>query len=190
MRKLAFVIAVLLAASLSACGGASKTDSSSGGTHTSDTTSSTPPATTPPATTSSSDSGGGSDPGSTYCTDLRTAKAELKSLDVTSLTASGFTKLTQEFGTLASDAPDAVKADWATLTTALTKIQQILSNAGLSFSDLQGLSSGHLPKGVTQQQLVKLGKQFQAFSQNSGFAKASAEITAHAKAECGVNLNK
>jgi hypothetical protein len=191
MRKLAFVIAVLLAASLSACGGASKTDSSSGGTHTSDTTSSTPPATTPPATTTSSGSGsGGSDPGSTYCTDLRTAKAELKSLDVTSLTASGFTKLTQEFGTLASDAPDAVKADWATLTTALTKIQQILSNAGLSFSDLQGLSSGHLPKGVTQQQLVKLGKQFQAFSQNSGFAKASAEITAHAKAECGVNLNK
>jgi hypothetical protein len=189
MRKLALVTAVLLAASLTACGGASKTDSSSSATHASDTTSSTP--TTPAATTSSSDSGsGGSDPGSSYCTELRTAKDNLKSLDVTALTASGFTKLTDEFGTLASDAPDAVKADWATLTTALKKIQQLLANAGLSFSDLQGLSAGHLPKGVTQQQLQKLGRQFEAFSQNSGFAKAAAQITAHAKAECGVNLNK
>jgi hypothetical protein len=192
MRKLALATAVLLAASLTACGGASKTDNSSSGTgakttSTVSTTSST--SSTTSTTTSSDDSGsGGSDPGSSYCTELRTAKAKFKSLDFTGLDDDQFKNLTDEFDTLTSDAPDEVKADWATLTSALKKVQQILANAGLSFSDLQGLSSGQIPHGVTPQQLKKLGKDLQAFSADSSFQKAASHITVHAKAECGINM--
>lgn len=186
MRRLALATAVLLAASLTACGGASKTDNSSSGTgNKTDTTSSTTS-----TTTSSDNSGsGGSDPGSSYCTELRTAKDKFKSLDFTGLNDDQFKNLTDEFDTLTSDAPDEVKADWATLAAALKKVQQILANAGLSFGDLQGLSSGQIPHGVTPQQLKKLGKDLQAFSSDRSFQKAAAQITAQAKAECGINMN-
>jgi hypothetical protein len=191
MRKLVLATVVLMAASLTACGGASKTDSA-GGTAKS-TTSDTKSATTPTTASSngagsSASPGGGSDPASAYCTALKGAKDKFKTLNLTGLNDNQFKQVTDEFDALGAAAPAAVKADWATVSGALKQVYQILANAGLSFNDLQNLGSGHLPKGVTAQDMAKLGKQLTASMQGSGFQAAATRITAEAKAECGVSL--
>ncbi|MDX6365942.1 MAG: hypothetical protein QOK30_1018 [Nocardioidaceae bacterium] len=195
MRKLVLATVVLMAASLTACGGASKTDSAGGSAKatTSDTKSATTSSTTPTTASSngagSSESpGGGSDPASAYCTALKGAKDKFKTLNLTGLNDNQFKQVTDEFDALGAAAPAAVKADWATVSSALKQVYQILANAGLSFNDLQNLGSGHLPKGVTAQDVAKLGKQLTKSMQGSGFQAAATRITAEAKAECGVSL--
>jgi hypothetical protein len=195
MRKLVLATVVLMAASLTACGGASKTDSAGGSAKatTSDTKSATTSSTTPTTASSngagSSESpGGGSDPASAYCTALKGAKDKFKTLNLTGLNDNQFKQVTDEFDALGAAAPAAVKADWATVSSALKQVYQILANAGLSFNDLQNLGSGHLPKGVTAQDMAKLGKQLTKSMQGSGFQAAATRITAEAKAECGVSL--
>jgi hypothetical protein len=197
MRKLVVPTVVLMAASLTtACGGASKTDSAGGTAKatTSDTKSATTSSTTPTtadssgATGSSESPGGGSDPASAYCTALKGAKDKFKTLDLTGLDDDQFKQVTDEFDALAAAAPAEVKADWATVSSALKHVYQILANAGLSFNDLQNLGSGHLPKGLTAQDVAKLGKQLTKSMQGTGFQAAATRITAEAKAECGVSL--
>jgi hypothetical protein len=198
MRKLVLATVVLMAASLTttACGGASKTDSAGGiaKATTSDTKSATTSSTTPTTAASSNGAGssespgGGSDPASAYCTALKGAKDKFKTLNLTGLDDSQFKQVTDEFDALGAAAPAEVKADWATVSSALKQVYQILANAGLSFNDLQSLGSGQLPKGVTAQDMAKLGKQLTKSMQGSGFQAAATRITAEAKAECGVSL--
>jgi hypothetical protein len=196
MRKLVLATVVLMAVSLTttACGGASKTDSAGGTAKSTSGTKSATSSTTPTTAASSngagsSDSpGGGSDPASAYCTALKGAKDKFKTLNLTGLDDNQFKQVTDEFDALGAAAPAAVKADWATVSSALKQVYQILANAGLSFNDLQNLGSGHLPKGVTAQDMAKLGKQLTKSMQGSGFQAAATRITAEAKAECGVSL--
>jgi hypothetical protein len=188
MRRSAVATVVLLAASLTACGGASKTDESASDTSkvtTNDSTSSSTPSSTTP---SSDGAGGGSDPGSAYCTALKDAKAKFKTLNLTGLNDNQFKQVTAEFDALGAAAPAEVKDDWSTVSTALKQVYQVLADAGLSFSDLQSLSSGQLPKGVTAKDMAKVGKQLTKSMQGSGFQAAATRITAEAKAECGVNM--
>jgi hypothetical protein len=189
MRRPVLATVVLVAVCLTtttACGGASKTDSA--GDTAKATTSGTKAATTPTTAASNGSSGGGSDPASAYCTALKGAKDKFKTLDLTGLDDDQFKQVTDEFDALGAAAPAEVKADWATVSSALKHIYQILSDAGLSFNDLQKLGSGQLPKGVSAQEMAKLGKQLTKSMQGSGFQAAAARITAEAKAECGVSL--
>jgi hypothetical protein len=189
MRRPVLATVVLVAVCLTtttACGGASKTDS--GGENAKGTTSDTKAATTPTTAASNGSSGGGSDPASAYCTALKGAKDKFKTLDLTGLDDDQFKQVTDEFDALGAAAPAEVKADWATVSSALKHIYQILADAGLSFNDLQKLGSGQLPKGVSAQEMAKLGKQLTKSMQGSGFQAAAARITAQAKAECGVSL--
>jgi hypothetical protein len=195
MKRCAIAAAVLLAASLTACGGAGDTANNADNTPATSTATSTSTSTTPPAdpsTTapstpeSSSDSGGGDD--SAYCAELRATKSQFDNLNITGLNDAAFTKLTEKFDSLANAAPSAVHDDWQTLSAALTRVKQILASAGLSFDDLKTLTSGNKPPGVTLKQLEKVGRQLTAFSKDSSFTKAANEISAHAKAECGINL--
>jgi hypothetical protein len=189
MRRPVLATVVLVAVCLTtttACGGASKTDSA--GDTAKATTSDTKAATTPTTAASSGSSGGGSDPASAYCTALKGAKDKFKTLDLTGLDDDQFKQVTDEFDALGAAAPAEVRADWATVSSALKHIYQILADAGLSFNDLQKLGSGQLPKGVSAQEMAKLGKQLTKSMQGSGFQAAAARITAQAKAECGVSL--
>jgi hypothetical protein len=189
MRRPVLATVVLVAVCLTtttACGGASKTDSA--GDTAKATTSDTKAATTPTTAASSGSSGGGSDPASAYCTALKGAKDKFKTLDLTGLDDDQFKQVTDEFDALGAAAPADVKADWATVSSALKHIYQILADAGLSFNDLQNLGSGQLPKGVSAQEMAKLGKQLTKSMQGSGFQAAAARISAEAKAECGVSL--
>jgi hypothetical protein len=189
MRRPVLATVVLVAVCLTtttACGGASKTESA--GDTAKATTSDTKAATTPTTAASSGSSGGGSDPASAYCTALKGAKDKFKTLDLTGLDDDQFKQVTDEFDALGAAAPAEVRADWATVSSALKHIYQILADAGLSFNDLQKLGSGQLPKGVSAQEMAKLGKQLTKSMQGSGFQAAAARITAQAKAECGVSL--
>jgi hypothetical protein len=189
MRRPVLATVVLVAVCLTtttACGGASKTDSA--GDTAKATTSDTKAATTPTTAASNGSSGGGSDPASAYCTALKGAKDKFKTLDLTGLDDDQFKQVTDEFDALGAAAPAEVRADWATVSSALKHIYQILADAGLSFNDLQKLGSGQLPKGVSAQEMAKLGKQLTKSMQGSGFQAAAARISAEAKAECGVSL--
>jgi hypothetical protein len=189
MRRIAFATAVLLAATLTACGGASKSDSASDTSKaTTSGSSSSTTSSTAPTTAASDSAGGGSDPGSAYCTALKSAKDKFKGFNLTGLNDNQFQQVTDEFDALAAAAPSDEKADWATVSSALKQVYQILADAGLSFSDLQSLSSGHLPKGVTAQDMAKLGKKLTTSMQGSGFQAAATRITAEAKKQCGVNM--
>lgn len=198
MRKLAFATAVFMACALTACGGASDTAGSGSSTSgsqptssdtstvsTSDGSSSGSPST---PTTSGSTTGGGSDPGSAYCAELTSAKAQFKNLNLQVLDQAQFQKLTAEFDTLASAAPSDVQDDWIALSSALKNVQQILADAGLTFDDLKGLSAGQLPQGVSLQEIKKVGKKLAQFGQNSQFQDAAKHISAEAKAVCGFTL--
>jgi hypothetical protein len=184
MRKLALASVVLMVATLTACGGSSKSDN----TASSDTSSSDKSSSDTSSTTSSDNSGNGSNSGSTYCTELRGARDKFKTLNVTGIDKDQFKTVTDEFDKLAAIAPDEVKADWTTVSDGLKQVYQILANAGLSFDDLQKLGSGHLPKGVSPQDLAKVGKQLQQALSGTKFKAAASHITTEAKTECGVNL--
>jgi hypothetical protein len=190
MRRLAFAGVLLMAASVTACGGASKTADSSptkSSTVTSSDTSSAGTSATPNTATSDGDSGSGSN--SDYCTELKAAKSQFHNLDVQSFSGDQFKQLTGEFDALEAAAPADVKADWATLATALKQVDQILSDAGLSFKDLKQMgTTGQLPSGVTAQDLQKLGLKLQQAVQGKSFERAARRISASAKSECGIKL--
>jgi hypothetical protein len=191
MRRIAFATVVLMAASLTACGGASKTaDSSStesSSVKSSDTSSTGSSA--PPSAAVSSDDSSGSGSGSDYCTELKAAKSQFHDLDVQAFSEDQFKQLTSEFDALEAAAPADVKGDWATLATALKQVDQILSDAGLSFKDLKQMgTTGQLPDGVTAQDLQKLGLKLQKAVQGKSFERAARRISASAKSECGIKL--
>jgi hypothetical protein len=190
MRRLAFAGVVLMAASVTACGGASETADSSptkSSTVTSSDTSSAGTSATPSTPTSDDNSGSGSN--SDYCTELKAAKSQFHNLDVQAFTENQFKQLTTEFDALEAAAPADVKADWATLATALKQVDQILSDAGLSFRDLKQMgTTGQLPNGVTAQDLQKLGLKLQKAVQGKSFERAARRISASAKSECGIEL--
>jgi hypothetical protein len=195
MKKYVAASGVLVAALLAGCSSASDNADSPGtaSTTTSSTvTSSDPTSATPPASDSSSEPSSATDDGTTngsaYCAELASAKSQFDNIDFSALDDRHFTQLTDEFDSIAALAPGQVKSDWATLSSALKQVQQILGSAGLSFDDLQKLSSGQVPNGVTPKELTRVGRQLSHFSQDKSFARAAAEISRDAKAECGIRL--
>lgn len=127
-----------------------------------------------------------------YCKDLRAAKADFSSLDSSTPDFKKFDDVIKTFHKLAKAAPSEVKTEWTTLDGALTTLQKDLADAGLSLSDLDPISQGQLPEGMTQEKLTQLAPKLQAaFSKLEGdkFKKASDKIEKHAKSECNVDLS-
>jgi hypothetical protein len=196
MKKCAVATVVLLVAGLTGC--SSGDDSADGSattpatTTSSTVTSSESTSAVPPpsdSTSQTSQATGGTLSGSTYCKKLTSAQSQFDHLNFQALGDDQFATLSGEFDDIASVAPSAVKGDWATLSSALKRIRQILASAGLSFDDLRALSSsGQVPDGVTATQLRLVGQQLEHFAKDQSFARAAAEIATDAKAECGIAL--
>jgi hypothetical protein len=191
MKKSAMATVILLVAGLTGCSSADnsadKPDTTSSTVTSSDSTSAVPPSSDDSSQSSSAT--GGTQSGSTYCTKLASAQSQFDNLNFQALGDDQFATLSGEFDDIAGVAPSKVKGDWSTLSAALKRIRQILASAGLSFDDLQALSSsGQVPSGVTAKQLRLVGQQLQHFAQDKSFARAAAEIAADAKAECGITL--
>ena len=133
-------------------------------------------------------SGGGGSSASGYCTELKADKAYFDSISGSG--SADMTKLGDAFSrvhTLAGDAPDNVADDWKTLDTAITTIENALSDAGIKLSDLAAMQSGKVPPGVDPSKLAALAPKLEALS-NSDVSKAADNIAADAKKSCGVDL--
>jgi hypothetical protein len=89
--------------------------------------------------------------------------------------------------TLAADAPDSVSADWKTLDTAITTMENALKDAGIQPSDLAAMQSGSMPPNVDPSKLQALVPKLQALS-SSNVSDAADRIAADAKKSCGIDL--
>ena len=130
---------------------------------------------------------GGSDgPDSEYCKDLKAASTKFDSLsgnDVSQLDDAFKT-----FHSLADEAPDEVKDDWATLDKGIVAVEKALNDAGLKFSDFAELQEGKMPEGVDVSKLQGLATEFQKLD-SAEFEKSSKAIEKHAKDVCKVDLS-
>jgi hypothetical protein len=136
--------------------------------------------------------GGSSSSSSTYCKELKAAKADFGSLGSGSADFSKFDQVIATFHKLAGDAPAAVSSEWKTLDGALATLQKDLDAAGLPLKDLGAISQGQMPPGMTQSDLAALAPKLQtAFGKldDPKFKKASDTIEKHAKSECHVTLS-
>jgi hypothetical protein len=134
--------------------------------------------------TSESESGAAS--ASDYCDALQEAKSEIDALEGGDVAQ--FEAVFETISDLAEQAPEEVAAEWQTLDATLTGLQDALAEAGLEFADLEALSSGQTPEGVTPQQLQKLAQRFQSFN-SPDVNQAGETITQHAEDECGIDLD-
>ncbi len=174
MKKLLGIAVVTVMLALSGCGGgSSSTDKTTG-------------ATTPTETTQSTD--GGSQAGGAYCDALNGAKTNLSQLDLTKIDEKTYATLQVELAKVAAAAPANVKDDWVVLTQALDDLHTLLASIGISFDDLQALSTGQVPTGVDPKELRKLAPKLQKISNDGQLQAASKAITDSAQADCGLSL--
>lgn len=132
--------------------------------------------------------GGGSSASGGYCSDLKADKTYFESLNGTNPDLSRLGEVFTRMHSLAGEAPSEVASDWKTLDGAITSIETALKEAGIKPSDLAGLSSGQVPKGVDPSKLAALAPKLESLS-SSDVTKAGDAITKNAKDSCGVDLN-
>lgn len=134
------------------------------------------------------DDGGGSAAGGDYCDQLKDAKAEFDSFESSE---PDFSKMDEAFDTmkqLGDDAPEEVADDWKVVDSGITTMTDALDDAGITFEDLGGLSSGEMPEGVDMEKLQELGPKLQELNSEE-FQTATDNIEKHAKDECDVDLS-
>jgi hypothetical protein len=132
--------------------------------------------------------GGGSSASGDYCSELKADKTYFQSLNGDNPDLSKLDEVFSRMHTLAGDAPSEVASDWKTLDGAISTIENALKEAGLKPSDLAGLQSGTIPKGVDIQKLQALAPKLQALD-GSAVSDAADAIAKNAKDKCDVDLN-
>ncbi|WP_375003326.1 hypothetical protein [Aeromicrobium sp. CTD01-1L150] len=127
--------------------------------------------------------GGGND---AYCSDLEDAKTEFEALSEGD--AAQFDQTFSTLQGLADSAPDELSEEWAQLDESISRVQEALDNAGVTFDDLANAQSGELPEGVEPEDLQDLVAEFQEIGSQET-QDASDAIVEHAKEECDVDLS-
>lgn len=139
--------------------------------------------------------GCGSDGGNSaeaYCDDLKAAKADFEALESDTPDFDAFSDALDTFHKLADAAPSEVEAEWKTMDTAFTALEDGLEDAGLTLEDLGTISSGQMPEGMTAEEVQKIMPELQATFQKLStdkVEKAGDKIEKHAKSECDVDLS-
>lgn len=133
------------------------------------------------------DGGSDADAGGDYCSTLADAQEEFAALEQGDVKA--FNRFREVAGELEQQAPEEVADDWKVVNTAFDDLEQKLSDAGITFDDLEGISSGQLPEGVTREDLLQLNQDLQDFS-TEGRQEAGQAIQDHARTECDIDLQQ
>lgn len=120
-----------------------------------------------------------------YCNDLQETIDEMGSL--TGSDPASLEQAFDEIEKLADSAPDEVAEEWEILDEQMDTIQDALDEAGIEMSDLDGIMTGQLPEGVTQEDLAALGESLQDLN-NQEVQQASEKISTHAEEECGIDI--
>ncbi|GAA1913051.1 hypothetical protein GCM10009737_13100 [Nocardioides lentus] len=130
--------------------------------------------------------GGGTE---AYCADLETAQQDFAGITGEGDAAPDAAAIESSIATfrdLGDAAPEAVADDWQVVNDNLDEREQVLADAGLTWSDLASLGpGGDLPDGTTEDDLTTLGTDLQALN-TEDFADANEAIAAHARDECGL----
>lgn len=132
----------------------------------------------------SSDSSSDSESGD-YCSTLEGALDEFGSLEEGDFAQ--FDAALDSFRDLADEAPSEVEDQWGTLVDAIDELESAFEEAGLSFSDLDGLAAGEIPEGVDQE---ALGEALSSLDEldRAELTRAGDEIQVHGESECGVTF--
>ncbi|MGH3470524.1 MAG: hypothetical protein ACRDPG_00575 [Nocardioidaceae bacterium] len=136
-------------------------------------------------------SGGSGNSTAAYCASLKQDVSDLKALSNLGSAANSGSQLEKaisDFKTLGAQAPANVKSAWGTINGKMGELTKDLADAGLSLKDLQSLSSGKMPPGVSVAKLQALGKKLQTFDSNHSMETAGKTITQHAKSACHVTI--
>lgn len=120
-----------------------------------------------------------------YCNDLQETIDEMGSL--TGSDPASLEQAFDEIEKLADAAPDEVADEWKILDEQMDTIQDALDEAGIEMSDLDGIMTGQLPEGVTEEDLTALGESLQSLN-NEEVQEASEKISTHAEEECGIDI--
>jgi hypothetical protein len=133
-------------------------------------------------------SSGGS--GGSYCDKVKDLQSTVTSLDFTQLDDAKFSALQDGLHGIEDSAPSDIKPDWTTLNSAIDELDNILSDAGLTFDDLKAIQNdpSNLPDGVDLSKLQDLAKKLNDFSSNTDFQSAADKVQTNVKAECGIDL--
>lgn len=131
--------------------------------------------------------GGGSDSASSdsYCSDLKSTKKSLDTIEGGDL--SDLSSTADQIHKLRDEAPSAIEGDWKTLSDGFDKILSAFQKAGLSDADIANLQDGKLPDGVDMTALQDAMTEIQDLG-GDDFTKAGDEISKHAKSECKLDL--
>jgi hypothetical protein len=121
-----------------------------------------------------------------YCKTLKDTKAQFENLETGDI--KNFDELTDKFDEIVDQAPDEVKDDWETLRDAVEEFVDALKDAGLEPEDLEGLSSGQLPEGVSMDDVTAAFEKAQELD-SEDVQDAGKAIEKHAKDECNVTLD-
>jgi chromosome segregation ATPase len=120
-----------------------------------------------------------------YCNDLQETIDEMGSL--TGSDPASLEQAFDEIEKLADSAPEEVEEEWKILDEQMDTIQDALDEAGIEMSDLDGIMTGQLPEGVTEEDLTALGESLQDLN-NEEVQRASEKISTHAQEECGIDI--
>jgi prepilin-type N-terminal cleavage/methylation domain-containing protein len=140
------------------------------------------------SSSNSSSSSSNSDQRAAYCTLLQSFENNQGGLDDSQLADDRYTALIKAFNHLAQQAPvDAIAHDWQAVSDALSQVQQILNQAGLTWNDLGDAENGNLPD-MTQQDAAALTQQIDDAISNGNLDSAFSEISQDASNNCDMNL--
>jgi len=120
-----------------------------------------------------------------YCDSLEAAEAEFGSLDDGDFAE--FDAALNTFRDLADEAPSEVEEQWQTLVGAIDDLEAAFEEAGLSFSDLDGLGAGELPEDVDEEALTEALASLEDLDEEA-LTQAGEEIQEHGESECDVTF--
>lgn len=138
-----------------------------------------------------SDDGGGSDSSEQYCDLLASAKSDFGGLDNLETMDSGqFDSMLTRIQEIEDAAPDEVSAEWDTLNGTFQRVKEVLSEAGLSFDDLQGISRGDMPPDFDMSKMQELETKMTELNADTDLEATNEKIKEHAKSECDITLGE
>lgn len=125
-------------------------------------------------------------PDSSYCKDLSGSRKTLESLRTNDLDSLGETF--DAFKRLDEKAPDAIEKDWDGIVSATGEVEDALKTAGLKPSDLGAIQKGHVPRGITADDLQPVADAMEAMT-STKLSTAMANIEKHANSVCEIPLD-
>jgi ABC-type glycerol-3-phosphate transport system substrate-binding protein len=132
----------------------------------------------------------GDDNDASYCDLIKDHLEAFQKFNFGSATGDSFEDFRNAVDDIQAKAPDDVKDQWSTLGDGLDEFAAIFDKAGLTVDDLAELSAGGTPSGVEPQDLVQLQQDLTTFAQSNEFQDSLESLPQAVDDECGLQLDE